>query len=89
MKMGLEIFMKTKMKKMIDSINQIAQQKVTPTKQKRMKDKVEHLEGYTGNQRFIWGLQKGCWGTIRIYEEVLEKSLVYKPIKTPFKTKGV
>lgn len=53
--MGLEIFMKTKMKKMIDSINQIAQQKVTPTKEKRMKDKVEHLEGYTGNQRFIWG----------------------------------
>lgn len=30
--MGLEIFMKTKKKEMIDSINQIAQQKVTPTK---------------------------------------------------------
>lgn len=54
--------MKTKMKEMIDSVNQIAQQKVTPTKQKRMEDKVEHLEGYTENQRFIWGLQQGCWG---------------------------
>lgn len=32
MKMGLEILMKTKMKEMIDSINQTAQQKVTPTK---------------------------------------------------------
>lgn len=48
--------MKTKIKEMIDSINQIAQQKVTPTKQKRMENEVEHLEGYTGNQRFIWEL---------------------------------